>query len=95
MKKSILQNDMSYCFYCGRHGSLHKHHIFYGSANRKKSEEYGCFVALCPAHHNMGNEAVHYNKSMDIALKKRCQYRFEELYGHEKFMEVFNRNYIE
>lgn len=95
MKKSILQNDMSYCYYCGRRGALHKHHIFFGSANRKKSEKYGCFVALCPEHHNMSNNSVHYNKAMDIGLKKRCQKRFEELYSHDEFMEVFSRNYIE
>lgn len=92
--KSILQPDMSSCYICGKRGALHIHEVFYGTANRKKSIAYGCYVSLCPEHHNMSNDGVHLNKALDNSLKMACQKRFEELYGHEKFMEVFHRNYI-
>lgn len=35
------------------------------------------------------------NTALDRQLKAMCQERFEELYGHEKFMAVFGKNYRE
>lgn len=94
MSKSILQ-DIKECYITkADHCTLHKHHIFFGTADRKKSEEWGCWVWLLPHLHNMGNEGVHFNKSFDLRLKQVCQKRFEELHGHDKFMEVFGRNYL-
>lgn len=92
--KSIIQKDMTCCYVCGRTYSLHVHEVFYGTANRKKSIKYGCYVALCAYHHNMSNEAVHFNKQLDTQLKQRCQRKFEDLYGHEFFMETFHKNYL-
>lgn len=92
---SILQRDMTRCYICNRTGYLHTHHVFYGTANRKKSDQYGCVVALCPKHHNMSNDSVHFNKNLDMMLKARCQKAFEDKYDHETFMKVFNRNYID
>lgn len=91
--KSILQDDMTRCYICGKTGALHTHHVFGGTANRKKSDKYKCVVALCPEHHNMSNEAVHFNKDLDDWLKDRCQRKFEELYGHDEFMNVYHKNY--
>ena len=71
-----------------------EHHIFYGSANRKKSEEYGLKVYLCGPHHNLSNDGVHFNPTLDLLLKKFAQKKFEEKYSHEKFMEVFHKNYL-
>lgn len=34
------------------------------------------------------------NTALDRQLKAICQKRFEELHGHEKFMQVFGKNYI-
>lgn len=34
------------------------------------------------------------NRERDLLLKKYAQKIFEEEYGHEKFMEVFKRNYL-
>ena len=31
---------------------------------------------------------------MKKMLKRICQERFEELHGHEKFMEVFGKSYL-
>lgn len=85
------------CKICGTTENLARHHVFYGSANRKKSEQYKdiCVVWLCAKHHNMSSHSVHMDRDMDLALKKETQKRFEEKYGHDKFMEVFHRNYLE
>lgn len=91
--KSIVQKDMSRCYVCGTTQGLHTHEVFYGSANRKKSIQYGCYVRLCGRHHNLSNDGVHFNKQLDTSLKRVAQECFEGLHGHDKFMEVFKKNY--
>jgi len=92
---SIIQPGLDECFICHRKGVLHKHEVFFGTANRKKSIKWGMVVALCPECHNMSNKGVHFNRFADLELKRTAQKVFEEKYGHEKFMEVFGRNYLD
>ncbi len=94
MAKSIMQTDKE-CYITHSTSELHRHHIFYGNANRKKSERYGCWVWLRSDWHNMADYGVHFNHGLDTYLKQECQRKFESIYGHEKFMSVFHRNYLE
>lgn len=106
MAKSILQ-DTKECWlcrirageagYCGElpHAGLHKHHVFYGSGNRKLSEHYGLWVWLCPAHHEYGPEAVHVHRKTRVMLCRAAQKAFERKYSHGKFMEVFGKNWLD
>ena len=89
---SIMQNDRE-CYITGATAGLHKHHIYFGS-RRKSSDKWGCWVWLRADWHNLSNYGVHFNRDLDMRLKRECQERFEELYSHEKFMELFGRNYI-
>lgn len=91
--KSIIQ-DKRECKVCKTTLNLHKHHIFYGTANRKKSEETGCWCYLCAKHHNMSDEGVHFNKSLDNKLKIEAQKKFEEIHGQEEFMKTFHKSYL-
>jgi hypothetical protein len=94
MSKSIITNEKE-CFICMNTLDLHKHHIFYGYANRKISERDGCWVYLCPRHHNMSNEGVHMNKPFDIMLKKYCQEKWEAKNGDRKeFIRTFGQSYL-
>lgn len=93
MSKSIISNERE-CWVCQTTLNLHRHHIFFGMANRKQSEKYGCWVYLCARHHNMSNEGVHFNKVLDNCLKKETQRRFMEVYPDLDFVEVFGRNYL-
>ena len=93
MKKLILQNEKR-CIVCGDTLGLHHHEVFYGTANRNKSIEFGCQVWLCGKHHNLSKEGVHFNTELDERLKRYVQTKLEEEYGHEKFMEVFHKNYL-
>jgi len=84
------------CYACGREGiDLEEHHIFYGTANRRQSEKYGLKVHLCIDCHRRPKVGVHGgNKKLDRALKAQAQRIFEQRHSHEKFMEVFGKNYI-
>lgn len=93
MSKSIISNERV-CVVCGDVYNLHRHHIYYGSSNRKQSEKYGCWCYLCARHHNMSNEGVHFNKSLDMELKKKCQEVWEQTKTRESFMQIFGRNYL-
>lgn len=93
-KGSIIQEDMSKCFVCGTTQGLNTHEIFFGISNRSKSIVYGCYVNLCGHHHNLSNAGVHFDKSLNIKLRQIAQRKFEEIYGHDKFMEVFRKNYL-
>lgn len=92
--KSIIQKDMSRCYVCGTTLDLHTHEVFFGTADRKKSIEWGCYVKLCARHHNMSSEGVHLNNWLNRKLKEETQRAFEKLYGHDKFIEIFHRNYL-
>ena len=92
MSKSIISNERE-CLVCKTTYNLHKHHVFEGTANRKKSEKYGCWCYLCAKHHNLSNEGVHYNKALDKKLKKYAQSKFEETYPELDFLKIFGRNY--
>ena len=88
-----MQTDKS-CYICGRKTSLERHHVLGGTANRKLSEHYGLWVWLCHECHT-GTEGAQYDKHKNLALKAQAQLAFEAVYSHEKWMEVFRKNYLE
>lgn len=100
MAKSILQNE-KFCFVCRfkyftwNTKNLEEHHIFMGNPNRKLSEKYGLKVWLCKHHHTGSNEAVHFDRELDLILKKLAQTYYErEIGSREEFMRLFGRNYL-
>ncbi len=58
------------------------------------ADKYGLTIWLCHNHHTGTNQAVHNSKRMDMELKCMGQAQFESIYGHQKFMDVFGKNYI-
>ena len=92
--KSIIQENKE-CYVCKNTIGLHSHHILYGTANRRMSELYGLKVWLCPKHHNMSDEGVHFNRELDLQLKKLAQEYYEANYADRvDFRETFGRNYL-
>lgn len=89
---SILVDDMSQCILCGA-PNPHTHHVIFGP-NRKWSEKYKLTVPLCYRHHNGSDEGVHFNKTLDTALKIMAQRKFEEVYPELNFREIFGKNYL-
>lgn len=91
--KSIIQKEKE-CYVCKTTFNLQEHHIIYGTSNRKQSEKYGLKVWLCRGHHT-GSTGVHFNKPLDLHLKKLAQEHFEAEYGtRERFREVFGKSYL-
>lgn len=91
---SLLTDNMKRCYLTGETTNIHIHEVFFGSANRKKSIEWGCCVPLTGKLHNQSNEGVHFNKNLDLMLKREMQKAFEKKYSHDQFMKVFNKNYL-
>ncbi len=93
MADSILQ-DRKECYITHDTEGLHKHHIMRGS-RRKAAEKWGCWIWLRADWHNMAAYGVHNNPRLEEQLRQICQMRFEELHWHDKWMEVFGKNYLE
>lgn len=89
MSKSIMQ-DEKVCYVTGAVNCLDKHHCFHGS-RRKQADKWGCWVWL---NHDVHMALHQRNIGLDRDIKSACQKRFEQLYGHEKFMQVFGKNYL-
>lgn len=89
MKDSILQTEKQ-CFITGAVAGLDKHHIFHGP-RRKAADKYGCWVWL---RHDLHMELHDRNKELDKMLQRTCQERFEELYSHQEFMDIFGKSYL-
>ena len=94
MSKSLISNER-FCLVCGTPINLHKHHIYEGRGRRQLSEKWGAWCFLCPRHHNMSNEGVHFNKTLDLKLKQKCQEAFEFQIGtREEFIKIFGKSYL-
>ena len=93
---SVLQ-DTKECYITHATEGLHKHHIFFGTGNRKISEQNGFWVYLRSDFHNGANYGVHGKDghALDITLKAACQRKYEETHSREEFMKLIGRNYIE
>ena len=89
MKPSIMQTEKK-CFITGYEGRLDKHHCFHGP-RRKAADKYGCWVWL---RHDIHMELHQQNPELDRMIQRACQDRFEEIYSHEEFMEIFGKSYI-
>ena len=67
--------------------------MFFGVGNRKLSDKYGLIVGLCYNHHR-GNEGVHFNRELDLELKRYAQEKFTEMYSQDEYLALFGRNYL-
>ena len=91
---SVIVKNMDRCYACGN-PHVHIHHVFFGTANRKLSDKYGYVVPLCPRHHNMSMDGVHFNKTFDNTLKWAAQRHFEANHGtRDEFIKIFGRSYL-
>lgn len=86
---SIIQPALDRCYVC-QSTPVEIHECLGGNANRQKSKDWGLTVALCPKHHR----EAHKGKGLTHYLQAKAQRAFEAEYGHEKFMEVFRKNYL-
>ena len=89
MAKSIMQDEKE-CYVTGSTNYLDLHHVFQGS-RRRLSDKWGCTVWL---RHDIHMRLHDSDRELDLKIKRDCQKEFEKRWGHEKFMQVFGRNYL-
>ena len=58
------------------------------------SEKNGFIVPLTNDEHNMSDYGVHFNKELDLKLKRECQQKFEETHTREEFIRLIGKNYL-
>lgn len=84
---SIIQNDMSICFFCDRQAeSIHE---LIGGMNRLMSIKYGLCVGACVRCHRILED----NERIKQKYQILGQDAFEKKYSHELFMQEFKMNY--
>lgn len=88
--ESIMDTEQGVCYVCGTHTDTARHEIFYGTANRRLSKQFGTWINVCPKCH----DAIHQGFSIDEDLKIKGQIAFQEHYPSMKFRAIFGRNYI-
>lgn len=92
--KSVFQRR-KICYVCGTVKGIHEHHIFEGTANRRKSEQYGLKIYLCGPHHNLSSQGIHFDKELDTSVKQMAQKYFEKHYGsRDYFIKEFGKSIL-
>ena len=91
----ILATIPGECYWCGKEGPTHLHHIFFGTGRRKVSDRLGFVCYLCPNCHE-GTDGVHGRDGhiVDNILKKTCQMKYEETHTREEFIQEIGRSYL-
>lgn len=98
--KSILQAKNGRCFLCMELDydydikETEEHHVIYGRANRRLSEQYGLKIYLCHRHHRIGPEAVHNNPKNRLYTCECAQAVFQKRYPDLDFVKIFGKNYL-
>lgn len=79
-----------------REDGLHRHEVFFGTANRQKSIRDGLVIFLTPEMHNMSNKGIHFNRNFDIVAKKYAERAWLDYYGKtiEDFRKEYGKNYL-
>lgn len=94
--QSIIKESKS-CFFCGDERACEKHHIVFGTANRKLAEEDGLWVWLCPDCHR-GTYGVHgyAGHDRDLALKRAAEYAWirKNDSSVEEWIKRYGKNYL-
>lgn len=94
--------ELGHCWGCLCEYGLERHHIYGGNPDRQHSDDYGLVVDLCHSRlvgkatvigcHNKVTDEL--DQDLITRLQQEGQRRFEAVYGHDEFREVFGRNYL-
>lgn len=103
--KTILTKYDGYCILCGKPTST-QHHLVEGAGNRRISDKWGLVCPLCDYHHNMSNNSVHLNPSMQAMGHIIGQLAFEKEYyrknlidsdddpARDEFLKIFGKSFL-
>ena len=93
---SIIQEDTTRCFACGRSDRKLDRHEIWGASNRQKSKAYGLWIVLCHEPCHLGKDGYQYSASKARGLKAYGQIKAMEHYGwtEDEFRQRFGKSYI-
>ncbi len=77
--KSIVTDDVNFCFFCGNPASC-DHHLIFGTSGRAFAEKYGIKVPVCDSCHTRGEYVtcrIHDNPMAEHLSKMLGQALFE------------------
>lgn len=94
---SILQNDTSFCYLCGRRDRKLDRHEPFGGAYRDKSKAMGLWVVLCHEDCHEGRNGAHGDPAVNKEIRKEAQKQAMRTFGWttEKFIRMFGKNYLD
>ena len=90
MKKTIIEQNTDFCYFCGRLAT-DRHHVWHGTSNRKKADEDGLTVMLCHfCHMNLHDKGIG-----DRLLMQVGQMAWENTYGtREDFIRRYGKSVL-
>lgn len=83
-RTSILQEDNTKCFLCGKQGKLDKHEAF-GGRNRQRSMKYKLVYYLCRLCHSKADT----DKETKEKLQNNARKVFIKEHSKKEFIEIF------
>jgi len=91
---SILQQDMTVCYRCGRSSEKLDRHEVWGGSRRRKSKELGLWIMLC--HDTCHLNGIHAHADEAEQLKAQAQAIAMTVYGWttSEFIKAFGKNYL-
>lgn len=92
---SILQDDLTYCYVCGRSCEKLDRHEVFGGAYRQKSKRYGLWIMLC--HNSCHLNGVHAFPRQYEYIKAKAQgiAMRQYMWTKEDFIKEFGKSYVE
>ena len=74
----------------------HRHEVFFGTANRKKSIEDGMVIFMPPELHNMSDHGVHFNHSFDLFIKQIAERAWLDYYKRtvNDFIQRYGKSWL-
>ena len=96
---TYMQDEIEMSCFCRNkryNKRCHRHEIFFGSANRQKSIEYGLVVFIEPEYHNITAYGVHFNDDLRRQMQEFAQRVAMKYYewSTEDFINIFGKNYL-
>jgi Zn-finger protein len=95
MGKSIIDDGAERCFLCGLYTALETHHIFHGTANRKKADKDGMIIHVCSKCHRLIHQDT--KSRLDEEIKEWAEGEWLSYYGktEEDFRARYGKSYKE
>ena len=93
---SIVQEDTSSCYLCGRRDRKLDRHEPFGGPYRQKSKRFGMWVVLCHHPCHEGNTGAHGDPEINRALRAKAQHRAMDAYDWTMadWLREFGKNYL-